>query len=161
MSAYCTYLDSPKFSLDQTNTYEAIDAFQLFINRYPRGDRAQQATEYIDELRQKLLDKAYNIGNLYYKMEDYRAAIVSYESLLKDYPDTEYKEEILYKIIKAYYEYAMKSIEVKKKERYESAVKAYLDFISLYPESEYIDDVQKMRNKVVDKLEESPASDIQ
>jgi len=161
MAAYCTYLDSPRYSLDQTNTYEAIDAFQLFINRYPRGDRADQATEYIEELRLKLLEKSYNIGNLYYKMEDYRAAIVSYESLLKDYPDTEYKEEILYKIIKAYYQYAMKSIKAKQKERYESAVKAYLDFISLYPESEYFDEVQKMRNKVAEKLEDDPTLRVQ
>ncbi len=160
MAAYCTYLDSPRYSLDQTNTYDAIDDFQLFINRYPYGDRAKQATEYIDELRQKLLDKAFNIGNMYYKMEDYRAAIVSYESLLKDYPDTDYKEEILYKIIKAYYQYAMKSIKIKQKERYESAVKAYLDFVSLYPESEYFDEVTKMRDKVVEKLESQKSSEI-
>ena len=94
-------------------------------------------------------------------MEDYRAAIVSYESLLKDYPDTEYKEDILYKIIKAYYQYAMKSIKAKQKERYESAVKAYLDFISLYPESEYFDEVQKMRNKVAEKLEDDPTLRVQ
>jgi outer membrane protein assembly factor BamD len=161
MSAYCTYLDSPRYSLDQTNTYDAIDEFQLFINRYPYGDRAKQATEYIDELRQKLTDKAFSIGNLYYKMEDYRAAIVSYESLLKDVPDTDYKEEILYKIIKSYYQYAMKSIEIKKQERFESAVKAYLDFISLYPESEYLDEVTRMRDKVVAKLEGNEAADAQ
>jgi len=160
MSAYCTYLDSPRYTLDQTNTYEAIDEFQLFINRYPYGERAEEATAYIDELRQKLQDKAYNIANLYYKMRDYRAAIVSYESVLKDYPDTEYKEEILYKIISAYYEYAMKSVQAKQKERYESAVSAYLDFVSLYPESKYFDEVQKMRDKVVEKLGTNPEEEI-
>jgi outer membrane protein assembly factor BamD len=156
MSAYCQYLDSPRYSLDQTNTYDAIDEFQIFINKYPYGDRAKEATDYIDELRQKLQDKSYNIANLYYKMEDYRAAIVSYESLLKDYPDTEYKEDILHNIIKSYYQYAMKSIHAKQRERYESAVNAYLDFVSLYPESEYFDDVQKMRDKVVEKLGKNP-----
>ncbi len=152
MAAYCKYLDSPRYSLDQANTYEAINEFQLFINRYPRSERAKEATAYIDELRKKLQDKDYNIANLYFKMEDYRAAIVSYKNLLKDYPDTEYKEEILYRIIKAYYEYAMKSIQEKQKERYESAVSAYLDFVSLYPESKYFNEVQKMRDKVKEKL---------
>ncbi|OQX76052.1 MAG: hypothetical protein B6D64_10620 [Bacteroidetes bacterium 4484_276] len=157
MSAYCQYLDSPRYSLDQTNTYEAIDEFQIFINKYPYGDRAKEATGYIDELRQKLQDKSYNIANLYYKMEDYRAAIVSYESLLSDYPDSGYREEILYRIIKSYYQYAMKSIQVKQKERYESAVNAYLDFISAYPDSEYFEEVQKMREKVREKLQNSPS----
>jgi len=161
MSAYCTYLDSPRHTLDQTNTYEAIDEFQLFINRYPYGDRAKEATEYIDELRQKLQDKAFNIANLYFKMEDYRAAIVSYKGVLRDYPDNEYKEDILYNIIKAYYEYAMMSIKKKQKERYESAAAAYLDFVSLYPESKYIKDVEKMRNKVVEKLGDNPELQIQ
>ena len=33
--AYCFYLDSPNYSLDQDNTYKAIEALQFFINLYP------------------------------------------------------------------------------------------------------------------------------
>ncbi len=95
------------------------------------------------------------------KMEDYRAAIVSYENLLEDYPDTEYRQEILYNIIRSYYEYALKSIREKQKERYESAVKAYLDFVDQYPESEYFDDVQKMRERVQQELKKFEATEIQ
>ncbi|NCA85726.1 MAG: outer membrane protein assembly factor BamD [Clostridia bacterium] len=153
LAAYTKYLDSPRYSLDQTVTREAIDEFQLFINRYPFGNKAKEANELIDELRDKLQMKSYSIANLYYKMEDYRAAIVSYEGMLKDFPDTEYKEEILYRIIRSYYQYAFKSIDEKKKERYESAVKAYFDFVSLYPESEYMDEVQRMRQRVKDELQ--------
>ena len=152
LAAYTKFLDSPRYSLDQTVTREAIDEFQLFINRYPFGEKAKEANDLIDELRNKLQMKSYNIANLYYKMEDYRAAIVSYEGMLKDYPDTEFKEEILYRIIRSYYQYAFKSIEEKKKERYESAVKVYYDFVSLYPDSKYIDEVQRMRQRVQDEL---------
>ncbi len=153
MLAYCKYLDSPRYSLDQTVTREAIDEFQLFINRYPYGEKAQEANDLIIELRDKLEKKSYNIANLYYKMEDYRAAIISYENLLKDFPDTGFKEDVLYKIITSYYNYAIKSIEEKKTERFENAVKAYYDFIALYPESEYVTDVEKMRRKVENELE--------
>jgi outer membrane protein assembly factor BamD len=134
---------------------EAIDEFQLFINRFPYGEKAQEATDYIVELREKLQDKAYNIANLYYKMEDYRGAIISYENILKEFPDTEYREDILYKIISSYHNYAIKSIEEKKKERFENAVKAYHDFVSVYPESEFIDEVEKMRERVEEELRES------
>lgn len=153
--AYCKYLDSPNYSLDQTVSIEAINEFQLFINRFPYGEKAQEATVLIVELRDKLQNKAYNIANLYYKMEDYRAAIVSYEIILKEYPDTEFKEEILFKIINAYYSYALKSIQEKKKERFENAVKAYYDFVSLYPESEYLVDVEKLRNRLKTEMHKS------
>jgi len=155
MIAYTKYLDSPRYSLDQTVTREAIDEFQLFINRFPYGEKAAEATELIIELRDKLEKKSYSIANLYFKMEDYRAAIISYQSLLKDFPDTEFKEDVLYNIITGYYSYAIKSIEDKKKERFENAVKAYFDFIALYPESEYVTDVERLHDKVEEKLRES------
>ena len=160
MSAYTKYLDSPRYSLDQTTTREAIDEFQLFINRYPFSEKAKQANILIDELRLKLQEKAYNIANLYYKMADYRAAIVSYENMLRDYPDTDYKENILYRIIKSYYMYAIKSVHTKKRERYESAVKAYLEFVAVYPESEYFDEVEKMRERVGKELNELTDEEI-
>lgn len=161
MSAYCKYLESPRYSLDQTTTKEAIDEFQSFINKYPYGEKATEATEKIDELRQRLMDKAYSVANLYYHMEDYRAAIVSYENVLKEFPDTQYQEEILYRIIKSYYNYATNSVNTKKRERFESALKAYYDFLSLYPESEKMDEVMKMRNKVVEILKTVPEGEIQ
>src|SRR5215210_3457287 len=38
MHAYCYYLDSPIPSLDQTNTLDAIEKFQLFINKFPKSN---------------------------------------------------------------------------------------------------------------------------
>ena len=160
MAAYCKYLDSPRYSLDQSVTREAIDAFQLFINRFPFGEKAQEANEYIDELRKKLERKSYNIASLYFKMEDYRAAIVSYNNLLEEYPDTEFKEDVLYKIVNAYYNYAMKSIEEKQQERFENAVKAYYDFVALYPESRYVADVEKMKERIQEELSEADFEEL-
>lgn len=160
MAAYCKYLDSPRYSLDQGVTREAIDEFQLFINRFPFGERVQDANDYITELRKKLERKSYNIASLYFKMEDYRAAIVSYNNLLKEYPDTEFKEDVLYKIVTAYYNYAMKSIKEKQKERFDNAVKAYYDFVALYPESQYVANVEKMKEKIEDELRESGLEEL-
>src|SRR6056297_890285 len=38
-NAYCYYMLSPRFSLDQTNTYKALDAFQMFMRKYPGSKR--------------------------------------------------------------------------------------------------------------------------
>ncbi|MEM9024415.1 MAG: outer membrane protein assembly factor BamD, partial [Bacteroidota bacterium] len=49
MSAYCHYLNSPKPSLDQTDTEEAITAFRLFVNKYPYSPRIDTCNVLMDE----------------------------------------------------------------------------------------------------------------
>ncbi len=136
-SAYCMYLDSPKYNLDQTNTYDALKELQLFINMYPGSEKREECNQLIDNLRFKLQTKAFEVAKLYFKMEDFIAAITSFENILKDYPDTEYKEEILYYIILSYFQYAELSIISKKKERYQATIEAYEKFNTFYPESEF------------------------
>ena len=51
LTAYCYYLDSPNFSLDQDNTLRAIESLQLFINIYPKSDRVAEASKLILDLR--------------------------------------------------------------------------------------------------------------
>lgn len=137
MNAYCKYLDSPKYSLDQTNTQEALNELQLFINVYSSSERVTRCNELMDELRAKLEKKAFEIAALYLKMEEYQAAVASFENILKDYPGTEYKEEVQFSILRAYYQYARKSIQEKKIERYELAINAYDALMANFPETSH------------------------
>jgi outer membrane protein assembly factor BamD len=147
VAAYCHYLDSPRYSLDQTSTYTALKELQAFIDQYPKSNKVLEATRLMDDLRNKLETKSYNIGKLYFKTEDYQAAITSFESLLDDYPDTEYKEEILYYITVAYFIYAEKSIYSKKMERYEKTVEAYNNLAYFFPESKYLEETKDINTK--------------
>ena len=61
LSAYAYKLDSPVFSLEQTQTYKAIESFQSFINTYPDSDRIEEANQHYKELRLKLQKKAFYI----------------------------------------------------------------------------------------------------
>lgn len=151
MAAYCKYLESPRHTLDQTVTKDAINEFQSFINRYPYGEKAKEATKLIDQLRLKLQKKDYNIANLYMKIGDYQAAIVSFRNLLKDYPEIAYKEEIMYKIVVSAYNFANNSIQEKKQERLESAQNDYYDFITLFPESRYVNELNKYYKRSIDQ----------
>ncbi len=145
------YLESPRHTLDQTVTKDAINEFQSFINRYPYGEKAKEATKLIDQLRLKLQKKDYNIANLYMKIGDYQAAIVSFRNLLKDYPEIAYKEEIMYKIVVSAYNFANNSIQEKKQERLESAQNDYYDFITLFPESRYVNELNKYYKRSIDQ----------
>lgn len=133
---------SPKANLDQTETYKAIDAYQVFINKYPLSERVEYCNKKIDEMRLKLETKALKAAALYYKTENYRAAAFSYKNLLIDYPDIDGPEEIQYKIVKSFYKYAEQSIASKQQERYEEAIKYANSFLSRYSNSTFAEEVK-------------------
>lgn len=152
LSAYCNYIDSPPSSLDQAVTLDAIKGLQLFINQYPGSSRVAKANGLIDELRVKLETKAMDIARLYYNMEDYKAAIINYQNLIKDYPDTKYREEAMFHIAKAYYYYASKSFENKKQERYQLSTDALDNFLANYPQSEYLKEALQLKKSAEKEL---------
>jgi outer membrane protein assembly factor BamD len=152
LNAYCYYLDSPRFSLDQTNTYEAIKEMQLFINMYPNSDSIESCNGVIDELRDKLERKAIEIGIQYYKTRRYKAAITALENVTRDFPDSRNREQILYFIMKSYYFYAIHSVDNKQDERYQEAVEIYNDIIYLFPETKYHRELKSMHENAMDEL---------
>ncbi|MFY9150980.1 MAG: outer membrane protein assembly factor BamD [Prolixibacteraceae bacterium] len=143
MIGYCFYLDSPNPRLDQEVSQNAIDALQLFINLYPKSTRIDEANRLIIELRDKLVYKSYLSGKLYYDLKNYKAAVVALTSSLKDFPDTRYREELMYMLLKAKYLLAINSVEEKKRERLSSALDEYFTFVDEYPESKYRKEAEK------------------
>ncbi|MEI6851991.1 MAG: outer membrane protein assembly factor BamD [Bacteroidota bacterium] len=150
MSAYCQYMYSPKYNLDQTISVDAIKELQLFINLYPKSDKVGKCNELIDELRGKLERKAFEIAKLYYKIENYQSSAIAFKNLLKDFPDSKYQEISYYYILLSNYNYAMQSIEYKKLERLNNAKDAYNALVSTFPNTTY-DKESKSVLKNIDK----------
>jgi outer membrane protein assembly factor BamD len=142
MAAYCYYLDSPIFSLDQDNTNKAIDALQYFINLYPKSDRVPEASKLIQGLRDKLEEKSYANAKLYFTIGDYQAAVIAIGNTLRDFPDTKYAEELDYLTIKAQYEYAEHSREDRQEDRYNQDIAYAQQFIDKYPASKSLKEVK-------------------
>jgi len=145
MSAYCYYLDSPNFSLDQDNTQKAIDAMQLFINLYPKSERVAEASKLIQNLRDKLEEKAYANAKLYLIIRDYQSAVIAFGNTLRDYPDTKYAEEMEYLSVKAQYMYAKNSYEIKQEDRYNTTITMSQQFAEKYPSSKYLKDAEQLK----------------
>ncbi|NII85195.1 outer membrane protein assembly factor BamD [Pedobacter riviphilus] len=153
MGAYCFYLESPNFSLDQENTYKAIDALQLFINLYPTSDRAAAAGKYIATLRGKLEDKAFENAKMYLttgpsNVDNYRAAVIALKNAQRDYPDIKYAEEMDYLMIKAQYLYAKNSYVIRQEDRYNEALALYTEFTENHPDSKYTKDAKALKDDV-------------
>lgn len=143
MVGYCSYLQSPKPRLDQTVTKEAIDALQLYINLYPFNPRVDEASRLIDELNDKLVYKAYLSARLYYDFDQYKAAVVALSNCLTKFPDSQYREELMFMLLESKYLLAMGSVLDKKEERLSSALDEYFTFVDEFPESKHRKDADK------------------
>lgn len=155
MAAYCYYLESPRSSLDQENTRKAIDELQLFVNYYPESEKAKEAGVLIQNLRDKLEKKAFDNAKLYYNMgtpDDYRAAVIAFENVLKQYPDTKYAEEIEYLTVKAQYQYADHSSIFKQEARFNDAIDYYDIFVNNFPNSKYASELNSLKESADKKI---------
>lgn len=135
MRAYSYYKQSPKSELDQTNTIKAMGMMQTFINTHPGSAKNKEANDIIDMSRAKLEKKDFQSAQLYYDMQQWRAAGVAFTALLNTYPESMKGDEYKLMIIKSYYNFAEMSIEEKKVERYEQVITECNEFTDRFPES--------------------------
>ncbi len=160
MSAFSLYKDSPNFNLDQTGTLAAINEIQSYLNNYPETKFKDDCTNIIKELRKKLEKKAYEKAKLYYKTSPFniaslKSSVIEITNFQRDFPDSDYSEEMAYMKVLAQYDLAKSTIESKQKERFAEASKFYLDLIDKYPQSAYLKEGEKMyefSNKEVDRI---------
>jgi outer membrane protein assembly factor BamD len=158
MYAYSMYKDSPNFNLDQTNTLTAIDALQTFINSFPGSKYAEKCNEHLIDLRHRLEEKAYEKAKLYYKtsgvtIANFKAAVVAIDNFQRDFPDSQYNEELAYLKVQSQYDLAMVSFEHKQKERFSDVLKFYEAFIDAFPNSKYVKQGQKAYDGATKGLE--------
>jgi outer membrane protein assembly factor BamD len=152
MNGYCYYLNSPKYSLDQTATINAIKEMQSFIDNFPESKWVDSANTIVSILHRKLEKKEYEILKQYRLLDDYKAVITAGKNFQKDYPDSEYNEEIQFWIIEAYYLLGINSIPDKKKERLEKVGEYYLKFVDLHPQSKFLKDAERYYIKSKEEL---------
>lgn len=150
MEIKCMYKNTPVYNLDQGNTGDAIRTTQQFLNAYPKSKYFEECSEVMAELRFKLERKAYENAYLYYKISDYRAAVVSFKNFQKDFPDSQkYAEQASYYKLGAQYELARISYIHKQTDRYKEAIKFYRIFIAKYPDSKKLKDAENIYEKCI------------
>ncbi len=144
LMGYCYYKLSPRAELDQRYTYNALNAFTLHKTRFPDSKYNKQIDELTKELNDKLAEKSFLAAKLYYRLELYKSAIVAIGNSLEDYPDSKYREELMYLRLRSRYLYAVNSVRSKQAERFQQAVDDYYSFIDEFPNSKYRKDAEKI-----------------
>lgn len=137
MYAMSFYMLSPNSERDQLYSAKAISAFNEYIYRYPNDKNAVKSQLMIDELMARINRKEFMVGETYYNIGYYTSAITTFKNILKRNPDVPQREDMLYIMLKSYYNYAKQSVASKQKERFYDVVDAYYSLISEYPDTEY------------------------
>jgi outer membrane protein assembly factor BamD len=149
MIGYCYYLTSPRPNLDQESTNLSILAFQKFIYKYPDSKYVPECKRLIAEMHDKLVEKAYLNAKLYFNMGTtnplyFKSAIITLRNCILEYPDSKYREELMYMILESNYQLAENSVPEKRMERYQSTLDEYYSFVGEYPQSKFIPDAEKI-----------------
>lgn len=145
------YNVAPKYELDQTPTNTAISSLSEYKSRYPRGPRTDTVNYMLEDLRRRLHNKSFQLGETYYNVTYYNSAITTFNNTLREYPAHPRREDILFLIVKSHYLFARGSVVDKQRERYINTVDAALNFITEYPNSKYFKEVLSIKENA-DKL---------
>lgn len=128
---------SPKFSLDQQYTKKAITEFEKLLNYYPRSDFINEAKDKVKICQNKLAKKEYKAGELYINLKNYNAAIIYFNSVLENYPDSDWVKPALFK----------KGETLFKMNRINEAKNILETFLRIYPDSEFTEKANNLIKK--------------
>jgi outer membrane protein assembly factor BamD len=139
---------SPNYSLDQTDTFKAMDKLQTFIDTYPNSSYFAEANAAIKELKNKVEKKEFENAKQYNTISDFKAAQIALDIFISDYPGTPYKEDALFYKLDSAYKLALNSIPQKMEERLNSAKSAYSSLIKFNSSTKYKTKADEMLAKI-------------
>lgn len=140
---------------DQTQTRLAITSFNEYMNRYPSDTANIDLEKKVEELNGKLYMKTFLNAGLYYKLGHYNSAISALKTALKDNPEIPNRQEMMYLIVRSWYDYARGSIPSLQQDRYLKMIDAYYNFKMEYPDDvkfgEQLDDLYAQASRFMAK----------
>ena len=154
LGAKCYALLSPVYTLDQTDTFKAIDKLQAFIDKYPESQHFAEANTTVKALREKIEKKVFENAKQYNKIADYKSALVALENFISDYPGTPYKEEALFYRFDSAYKLAKNSVPAKMEERLENAKMLYSSLMKFNSGTKYKKDADEMLANIENDLKQ-------
>jgi outer membrane protein assembly factor BamD len=75
-------------SYDPNATQEARTAFQDFLFRFPKSEKAPQAQENLRQLDSRQVHNSLEVAKYYDKRKNYRAAVIYYNEVIKEQPNS-------------------------------------------------------------------------
>lgn len=153
LGAKCYSMLSPVYSLDQVDTFKAIEKLQNFIDNYPNSEYLKEANETMRTLNEKIEKKVFENAIGYHKIMDYKSALISLDNFIADFPGTSYKEKALYYKLDAAYNLAINSIPQKMEERLRAAKVTHGILLRFKEDTKYKEKADDMLARIENELQ--------
>ncbi len=108
-AAYAQYLMALSYydqidrvARDQGNTFQALQALRVVIERYPDSEYAKSAILKFDLAIDHLAAKEMEVGRYYIKRGHFSASINRFRVVVEDYQTTTHTPEALHRLVEAY-----------------------------------------------------------
>ncbi len=87
---------------DQENTFRALQALRIVIERFPNSQYAELAAPKFTTALNQLAGKEMDVGRYYLKRGQYAAAIGRFDAVINEYGETPHRAEALHRLVEAY-----------------------------------------------------------
>lgn len=86
---------------DQENTFQALQALRIVIERFPNSEYAVLAEPKFTTALNQLAGKEMDVGRYYLKRGQYAAAIGRFSAVVNEYGETPHRPEALHRLVEA------------------------------------------------------------
>ncbi len=130
---------------DQTKTRQALSEFKKVITNYPLAEEATSAQEKIKDCEDRLAEHTLSIGELYYRMKAFKAAVSRLTEILTNYPNYTKMDKVYFFLGDSYFRW--------RKE--DQSVPYFTKLITDFPQSKYVNKAQDKLAKIEQKKDKS------
>jgi len=134
----CYERQSKSAGRDQTNTKQAIKAYQSLQKMYPGTEESDKADEILKKLNQRLAQHYFGIGMANYRLNAFKGAISRFKQVIDNYPNFQKMEKLYYFTGKSH----------AKLREYDAAISFFQKIINSFPRSKYIKGSKKQLERL-------------
>jgi outer membrane protein assembly factor BamD len=95
----CHFNQITTIDRDQSETIKALREFERLNTRFPNSKFAFLAEKMIRECKKTLGDQEFYVGEFYFNMKQYRAALARFEKIAREYPNVGLDYKVSYYLI--------------------------------------------------------------
>jgi outer membrane assembly lipoprotein YfiO len=118
---------------DQTQTRDAVNEFQRFVERYPGSTLMPEVKARLRDARDRLSQSNYQVGYFYYRQRWYPGAVDRFKELLKEDPEFTNRDAVYFYLAEALF----------RANQLAEALPYYEKLVEEFQQSEYLADATK------------------
>jgi outer membrane protein assembly factor BamD len=128
---------------DQSETRDAISAFEAFVARYPSSDLMPEARAHLRDAKDRLGDHEYGVGLFYYRINWWAGAIERFQDLLKQDPQYTNRDNVYYYLGEAILKSHARGSDGPTPEDMALALPYFSRLVDEFEQSDHLEDARK------------------